>query len=152
MNNQRGLTLIEILASITLLAFVIVTVVLVLQQSTIFSKSNSQKENNVLVARTVMESIKSGLKAGDTINLYGASVSLSNLKLAANATLPVIYVPDSAHPTTRVNVRTLPIRSDTVSVQAKDYHIGDYFRLVEVTTTEVATNRSYSLKAYVEYN
>jgi hypothetical protein len=135
-----------------MLAFVVITVAFVLQQSSLFSKSNSDKENNVLVARTVMENIKSGLKTGDTVTLYGSAVSLSGLKANSNAALPALLIPNSANPKVRVDIRTLPIPSDTVSIRTDAYHIGDYFRLVQVTATEMATNRSYSLKAYVEYN
>lgn len=151
MNNQRGLTLIEVLASITLLAVISLAVIYTLQQSTLFSKKNSDKENSVLIARTVMESIKSGLKSGSSVELYGNTVSLSPLRLTNQSALSALYLPDSIHPKMRIDIRTLPISNDTVSVQSKSYHIANYFRLVEVTATDITTNQAYSLKAYVEY-
>jgi prepilin-type N-terminal cleavage/methylation domain-containing protein len=150
--NQKGFTLIEILATVTMLSILTITVIYVLQQSTVFSKQTNDKENHVLVTRTVMEQIKANLKDGNAIELYGKSVSLAQLKQSQSVSLPSLLLPIDSQPKTRVDIHTLLIPNDAVSVKEHAYHVSDYFRLVEVTTTELSTNRSYSLQAYVEYN
>lgn len=106
----------------------------------------------MLVTRAVMEQIKANLKDGSSIELYGNSVSLVQLKQSPSASLPSLLLPSDGKPKTRVDIHTLSIPNDAVTVKEHAYHVSDYFRLVEVTTTELSTNRSYSLQAYVEYN
>ncbi|MEO3945478.1 type II secretion system protein [Gorillibacterium sp. CAU 1737] len=146
--NQKGITLIEVLVSITILAIAVLAAVYALQQSTAFSKSNEARETNVQVARTVMEEIKAKLKQADpvTVELYDQTIDLTPLKGLESAQLSSITTPRSS---IRIDIEShRPEQS--LSVKGIAYPVGDYFRLIQVTCTKTATGETYSLKAYVE--
>lgn len=153
MRNHRGITLIEVLASVTILAIAVLAMVYILQQSTLFSKQNNDKENNVQVARSVMEEIKINLKPGTPINPFGSSIQISALKGVPVVALPLFY--SSAAQTVRIEVKSLTLpatASNNLNIKGTNYNINTYFRLVQVTCTNVQTSKSYSLQAYVEIN
>ncbi|WP_438434482.1 type II secretion system protein [Gorillibacterium sp. sgz500922] len=148
MTNRKGFTLIEVLASVTILAIVVLAAVFALQQTSVFSKVNHAKETNIQVARTVMEEIKANLKKTDPVQvqLFGQTIALTSLKGTSAVSLPVFYTTDQ---TVKIEVNgTKPAQS--VTVKGTEYPIGDYFRLIQVTCTQVQTGKIYTLKAYVE--
>jgi prepilin-type N-terminal cleavage/methylation domain-containing protein len=150
MNNRKGMTLIEVLASITILALAVIAAVYALQQTSAFSRGNQIKEVNVQVARTVMEEIKANLKksAPVTVLLYGQTVDISGLKAATPAALPEFYSADQA-----VKIAVSGQKpAQSVAVKGASYAVGDYFRLITVICTDVSTGKAYTLQAYVESN
>lgn len=153
MKNQRGYTLIEILASITLLAVAILTITYALQQSSLSTKQNNDKDSNTLVARTVMEEIKTTMKnqSLQSATLYGQTINLNELRQLSTTT---IYSPSTADKKIQIDITStsIPSSASIVTIKGTNYDINNYFRLVQVTSTNVATNKTYTLQAYVEYN
>lgn len=152
MRNRKGITLIEVLASVTILAIALLAIVYMLQQTTLFSKKNIDKENNVQVARTVMEEIKVNLKeATPRIAPFGSTIDLAGLKGNPVVSLASFY--SSSSQAVRIDVKSLtPPASATgnITIKGTAYQISNYFRLIEVTSTNVNSKDSYRLQAYVE--
>ena len=149
MRNRKGITLIEVLASVTILAIALLAIVYMLQQTTLFSKKNIDKENNVQVARTVMEEIKVNLKeATPRIAPFGSTIDLAGLKGSAEVSLTPFY--SSSSQAVKIDVKS-KVPTTSVSIKGTSYPIRDYFRLIQVTCTNVNSNdKPYSLEAYVE--
>lgn len=147
MRNRKGITLVEVLASVTILAIALLAIVYMLQQTTLFSKKNNDRENNVQVARTVMEEIKVKLKENTNIAPFGETIPITDLIAANSVTLPSTF--SSANKTVRIDVNsTVPTTS--IPIKGTSYSIGQFFRLIEVTCTNVNSKDTYSLQAYVE--
>lgn len=160
MRNQKGLTLIEVLGAITLLAVAIMGLIYLLQQTTLFSKQNEKLDRDVIVARAVMEEIKNHLSgSASTLTLYEQSVDLAALRAVplVPPTLPItIYYPNANTQQIKIEIRSIPFpyTSDTITIKGKSYKISDYFRLIQVTSTDQsgrATAQPYTLEGYAQY-
>jgi prepilin-type N-terminal cleavage/methylation domain-containing protein len=151
MRNQKGLTLIEVMGSITILGIAVLAITFILQQSTIHTKSNEKSDEAVVAARNVMEEIKSNLRSSTAqISLYGQAISLYNLRNLSSAT---IYYPDDSNRQYEVQIHSYATSLGTVSLtvsNSKD--LDTIFRRITVTSTELSTSREFELEAIVEYN
>ncbi|WP_058301313.1 type II secretion system protein [Gorillibacterium timonense] len=152
MNNKRGITLIEVLVSIVILAVAVLAISYALQQTSLFSKQNNDKESNLSAARTVMEELKEALKSDSSITLYGQSVDLISLKAATPSPVQTLYLPTSAAPKVKIEIATLPLpeQATNVAIQGTTYNLNEDFRLVQVTATDVQTGQPYVLQAYLD--
>ncbi|GGG23489.1 type IV pilus modification PilV family protein [Paenibacillus abyssi] len=155
MNNQKGLTLIEILGSVTLLAVAVLAITALLQQTSLFAKDNEAIDQSVSISRTVMEEIKRNLASRDSISLFEDGQTLALTELRDNAPaykLPYsIYYPNAADPQFEVKVESDVYNLSDIHFKDQTYQITDYFRLIRVTSINLTTNKSYILEGYAEY-
>lgn len=153
MRNQKGLTLIEVLGSITLLAVAVLGLIYLLQQTTLFSKHNEKLDRNVIVARTVMEEIKANLSGtAPSMTIYGQSVDLTALRSSPAGQAITIYYPDPAARQLKIEIQSLPFQLNPVTIKSASYQISDYFRLIHVTSTDPSgKDHPYTLEGYAQY-
>lgn len=152
MRNQKGITLIEILAAVVVLGIAVVSITFVLQQTTLFSKQNADSDRSIQITRTVLEEIKNKMKTADTIQVYDQTVHLTPIKQSAGAaSLPALYYPNPAKPQYRLDVSSLPITNGQFSSpKGTTVNIADYFRHIQITTTHLSDNRVYRIDTYAE--
>ncbi|MBH5318228.1 prepilin-type N-terminal cleavage/methylation domain-containing protein [Paenibacillus sp. GSMTC-2017] len=147
MNNQKGLSLIEVLGSIVLLGVAILSITFVLQQSTVHTKDNQKQDQSVQITRTVMEEIKHNLRTSYTASIYEQVV---NFKLATNK-IQYPKVNPEYNITIDLSVPTL----NTVTIPKKSgdlkYDLKNIFKHVKVTCTNSITGKQFVLEAFVEY-
>lgn len=150
MKNRKGFTLVEILAGITILAIAVLAFAYLMQQTTWFSKQNDTQETNIQTARAVMEEIKVNLKDGKDITSLETPITIASIKNE----IPPISI-RSEQQSIRIDIQSLPISDnllrDPPKIKGFPIKVEDYFRNIKVTCTNVQTNKSYTLQAYVEY-
>lgn len=151
MTNKRGITLIEVLVSIVILSIAVLSVSYLLQQSSLFSKHNSDRENNVSIVRTVLEEIKASFNK-ETVSVYGQQIQISLLKNSDQSPEQIIYAPNSTSPKVKLVIKTIPLPSQAthISIEGKSYNLNENFRLVQVTGTDIQTSQPYVLQSYLE--
>jgi len=161
MMNQRGLTLTEVLGSTMILAIAVLSVTLLLQQSTLFSKDNQEIDQAVIITRTLMEEIQHQLAVQDNITVFNQPVALSLLKenlpsvSGTSYKYPVdLYYPNSADRQFRFTIESLKIEpeNDTYLVKDKEFNVSKYFLHLKITCTSLKTGKTFELESYVEYN
>lgn len=162
MNNEKGISLVEVLGAIAILSIAILGISFVLQQGALHTKDNEKQGDSVQITRSVMETIKNNLPAGSNATVFGQAVNLAALRGSANQSLPTLYYPDSENPQYELHIQTvnhslgsidLPVGVDTEGNQINQIHqLADLFRLVRITSTEVVSQKTYTLEAYIEYH
>jgi len=149
MRNEKGLTLVEVLGSIILLGVAVLGITFILQQASAHTKANEKTDRSVVLTRNTMEQIKQELRTSQaTITLYGQSLSLQNLR----AMLPVtLYYPDASDPAYTIAITSSHAGLGFANAAEQQVNLDGIFRQITVRTTEAATNKTYELTAYVEY-
>ncbi|OBZ12970.1 prepilin-type N-terminal cleavage/methylation domain-containing protein [Bacillus sp. FJAT-26390] len=149
MRNQKGLTLVEVLGSLVLLAIAVLGITYILQQSTINTKMNEKIDQSVVISRNVMEEIKGNLKSTTpTISIYEQNLSLANIRNLSSAT---IYYPNAADKQYSLRIQSYPGSLETVQLDSVILNPNDYFRRVTIVCEELASAKKYNLEAYIEY-
>jgi prepilin-type N-terminal cleavage/methylation domain-containing protein len=154
MRREQGLTLIEVLAAVVILAVAILVVSMFIQNSSLTSKSTADRDQLLSVTRDVMEEIKyrlSDTSRSETF-VYGQRIDLAALRAAAGEmTLPdSIYYPDVANQRIRIEIRTIAIPDDAVPIGEGTFKVRDYFQHVQVTAMHIQSGKSIELDAYIE--
>jgi prepilin-type N-terminal cleavage/methylation domain-containing protein len=149
MKKDDGLTLIEVLASVVVLAVAIVIITMVLQQTSSSSRSNAVTDRSVQLTRTVLEEMKNNTQT-NTINVLGQDLSIIPLRDNPPQALSFFY-PNAGEQQYRLYVQSLDLQTPKVTLRGKEHDLTKSFRRIRVTCTNLVTNRSYELEALVEY-
>ena len=161
--NDKGLTLIEVLASVAILAVAIMTVTFFFQQTSVFSRDNERVDRSIQITRTVMEELIQHLPDQEIEQLQlftdNQEIDLASIREAAeDKTLTALtpytmWYPTAANATYRLDVHVEPIPAavDYYEVDDRDYWISDYFVTVRIVCENLANNRMFELEAMVEY-
>jgi type II secretory pathway pseudopilin PulG len=122
-NNQKGITLIEVLAAITILMMVILSVSYLFTKSYEHSYKEEKLDVSVNIARTVIEELKKHLKDTQTTTIQISTsnenqpltLDISALRNAVTQTTDAanLFYPSSR--TKRYKFRTLPKRAFILS-------------------------------------
>jgi type II secretory pathway pseudopilin PulG len=150
MRNQKGLTLIEVIGSITLLSIAVLGIIYILQQTTLDSKSNEKTDDAVIAARNVMEEIKSKLKSNllET-SIYGQTISLTQLRNRSSVTL---YYPSLNDRRYEIELHSYATSLGTVPLADNlSSNLDNIFRRVTVTCMDLTSLKKFELEAFVEY-
>lgn len=150
MRNQKGLTLIEVIGSITLLSIAVLSIIYILQQSNLDSKSNEKTDDAVIAARNVMEEIKSKLKSNVLeTSIYGQTISLTQLRNRSSVTL---YYPSLNDRRYEIQLQSYATSLGTVALTDNiNSNLDNIFRRVTVTCMDLTSLKKFELEAYVEY-
>ncbi|KIL36150.1 hypothetical protein SD71_09325 [Cohnella kolymensis] len=149
MKKDDGLTLIEVLASVVVLAVAVLIITMVLQQTSSSSRANAVTDKSVQLTRAVLEEIKNNMQT-NTINVLGQNLSIIPLHDHPPQTLSFFY-PQTSDPQYRLDVQSLDLETPTVTLQGEVHDLTKSFRRIHVTCTNLVTNRSYELEALVDY-
>lgn len=149
MNNQKGLTLVEVLGSIILLGVAVLGITFILQQSSIHTKSNEQLDESITISRNVMEQIKNQLKSNnETLILYEQSLSLEGLRHLASLT---VYYPNSIQREYEINIQSADAALGHAQAADLNLNLDAMFRQITIHTKELSSGKTFELTAYVEY-
>lgn len=155
--NSRGLTLIEVLASATILAFVVLLSSFLFTQGYRNSKTEENRDQSVTIARSIMEEIKIKLPTATAAAIFDntQTINLNAIRNASTATATAASFstnyPTPADGSYSVVVTADPV-TDTVNVEGKSFPLNSYFRKVKVSVTEASFLSKYILESYLEYN
>jgi Tfp pilus assembly protein PilV len=154
--NSRGLTLIEVLASAAILAFVVLLFSLLFTQGYRNSKTEENRDQSVTIARSVMEMIKTNLPSPTaSVSFNGTPINLTAIRNANAATATAAsfntQYPSSTDGTYNIVVTADPV-AESVTVDSKVFPLNQYFRKVKVHVTETTFQSQYTLESYLEYN
>lgn len=154
--NSRGLTLIEVLASAAILAFVVLLFSLLFTQGYRNSKTEENRDQSVTIARSVMEIIKTNLPSPTaSVSFNGTDINLTAIRNANAATATAAsfstQYPSSTDGTYTIVVTADPV-AESVTVDSKVFPLNQYFRKVKVHVTEATFQSEYTLESYLEYN
>ncbi len=154
--NSRGLTLIEVLASAAILAFVVLLFSLLFTQGYRNSKTEENRDQSVTIARSVMEIIKTNLPSPTaSASFNGTPINLTAIRNANAATATVAsfntQYPGSTDGTYTIVVTADPV-AESVTVESNVFPLNQYFRKVKVHVTETTFQSQYTLESYLEYN
>lgn len=171
-SKQDGLTLLEVLAAVTILSFVVMMAYYVFTQNYEFSHKEEQRDVSVNIARAVIEEMRGPFKAGSTtasIQLNhdpsaggGASpLAIDLTRLRDNNTanpLPPMQHVDTEGQTYIITINDLTIGPDK-NIQINDdngnaytFPTADHFALIQVTVVNELFNTKYELQVYLEKN
>jgi len=162
MNNEKGLSLIEVLGSIAILGIAVLGLAFILQQGAAHTKSNERKGNTVQLTRNVMEEIKENIRDQPSVTVFGQSLPLAVLRDHPSASLAPLYYPSQADKQYEFQIKTSSHSLGSISlrngVTAEDnlpvyesYNTSDLFRYVVITCRSLASKDEYELAAYVAY-
>lgn len=153
MNNQRGVTLIEVLGSVTLLAVAILTITYALQQSTVFSKDNEVIDQSVQVTRTVMEELRGQLSdpAKRTISIFDQDVDLDQLREGTVSPI-ILHYPDRANVQYTLSITSAAGGLPAIGSGDDILDLDSRFKQVTIQCDPPGKNKPYELVAYLEYD
>ena len=153
MNNQRGVTLIEVLGSVALLAVAILTITYALQQSTVFSKDNEQIDQSVQITRTVMEELRGHLsdQSRRTVAIYGQDVDLDQLRAGTNSPI-MLYYPDRTHVQYTLSISAATGGLPPVGMGNDALELDSRFKQITIYCEPPGKNKPYELQAYLEFD
>ncbi|WP_020619748.1 type IV pilus modification PilV family protein [Paenibacillus daejeonensis] len=151
MNNQRGVTLIEVLGSVALLAVAILTITYALQQSTVFSKDNEQIDQSVQITRTVMEELRGHLSdpALRTIAIYDQVVDLDQLREGTSSPIK-LYYPDTTQVQYTLSISSASGGLPAVGTGDDTMELDSSFKQITIYCESPGKNKPYELQAYLE--
>lgn len=158
MNNQRGLTLLEVLVAVTILSLVVLSVSYLFTQNYSFSLKEEKRDMNVDIARNVMEELKRSLKntALSQQAIYNQTVNLTLLRNnQPESPAAVLYYPNANDRQYEIRIRDLTIAGQTVPVEdangtTYNFPVQDFFAHIQVEVVHTASNARYTLESYVE--
>lgn len=153
-HNEKGMTLIEVLAAAVILTFIVITFSYLFTQGAKNSKAEEKRDQSVAIARSLMEEIKTHLIYEDTIQFRSQPI---NLKAIREAAAPIkisslsIQYPQDTDETYTVEITADPVSDKTITIEEKIFQLTQYFRLVKIQVTEMQFQTSYTLESYLEY-
>lgn len=157
LNQDKGLTLIEVIASVAVLAIIVLVVIAVLQNSAATSASTNVTDRALENARTILEEIKYKLDSEEPSYHYDEE-QVVDLVALRNPALSVyeqtVYYPSNSDRQYSLTIRSeRPSQSiDPIVGTSASYELSDIFRNISVTVTELRTSREpVTLRALVAY-
>lgn len=156
MNQDKGLTIIEVIASVAVLAVIVLVIVAILQNSSSSSASSNVTDRALQNARTVMEEIKNRLDTTETTFTYlGQTINLTNLRNKTVASYEqTIYYPSDANRQYGILIRSRnPGKTiDPIPGSSGAFNLNDVFREVTIVVTDLQTSRTpVTLQSMVAY-
>lgn len=149
MNNEKGLTLIEILGSIIIIGIIVTTVSFILQQGTMSSHQNKKKFTAVQITQNAIEELISISKDEDitdkdiNVPIFEQSVSLSQ----GEAT---IYYPNAQEQQYKLDIKEIPSAlPPSTTINTKPIEIKQRYPKFLITCTDLSNQRTYSLEFYL---
>ncbi|GBF73376.1 hypothetical protein PA598K_01663 [Paenibacillus sp. 598K] len=152
MANQRGVTLIEVLGSVALLAVAVLTITYALQQTSVFSRDNDGIDRSVQVTRTIMEELRGhlGEPTSRTLELYGQTIDLDLLRINTTAPL-LLYYPGTTEAELTLSIVSADGHLPSISAGDDTLDLDSSFKLITITSEAQGKQRPYTLEAYLEY-
>jgi|GEM_PF-1367616 len=152
MTNQRGITLIEVLGSVALLAVAVLTITYALQQTSVFSRDNDGIDRSVQVTRTVMEELRGHLSdpTASTVDLYGQCLDLELLRTNSTTSLRLDY-PGTAEPELTLSIVSTDGDLPIISAGSDTHDLDSSFKRITITSEPRDKGRPYTLVAYLAY-
>jgi len=152
MRSQKGMSLVEVMATVTVLAVAILAITFLLQTSSSAARDNEAIERSVQVTRTVMEEIKFNLKSNSSVTVYGQSINLNTIRTSEPPYLaPSLFYPSISDKQYKIEIQSLQV-DNKYTIKGDPYQVKNYFRKILVTCVNLKSNHSYELEALVEYN
>jgi len=154
--QEKGLTLIEMLVSVVLLAIGVLVITALLSNSTKSSGNNMMNDQALQSARTVLEEIKGALDGNEAaLTLFGQSLNLAQLRnhTLTNAT-QTIYFPDAGNRQYQIVVESKNPNKEVDPVgSGNPKQLNSIFREIVVTSTKITDLKTtVTLQALVAYN
>ncbi|WP_159883471.1 type IV pilus modification PilV family protein [Paenibacillus puerhi] len=177
--NQKGLTLVEILASLVILSLVILAFTYMYNQLFAASSREQRRDVSVDIARSVMEQVKTSFSTGAaTLNIWfpptSASSTLPNPGADAPQTVTLtflrqtvtapyqaeaVYYPSAADRQYKVQITNVPIPdADNQKYSLGEgntkytLHVADHFSLIQVEVIPTGAGSSYAIQSYLDRN
>ncbi|NHN30731.1 type IV pilus modification PilV family protein [Paenibacillus agricola] len=166
MNNQKGLSLLEVLAAVTILAMVILSISYFFTKNYEYSNREESKDISVNVARNVIEDLKPGLMNGTAVTLFSNSeaahaLALNEIELLRDnqdntftfdyITDPISHLKVAIREINIPNNRTYTITDELNTEIRFPFVMNHYFSHIEVTVTDtLLNNTTYTLQSYLE--
>lgn len=154
--NDKGLTLIEVLAAVVILSFIVLTFSYLFTQGTKNSKTEENRDQSVAIARSLMEEIKMNLTKGGTIQFHSNPINLDMIRNASTVPVPLpaltLAYPQATDGSYKVEITADPVLGQKITVASNDFPLTNYFRLVKIKVTEQQFQSVYVLESYLEYN
>lgn len=158
-HNEKGLTLIELLATMTILSIVVVSVIYVYSNFHHTARQQKQSADAVNVARTVLEELKANLPGNDpTLQLFDQSIDLTALRNLNDSALPqTVQYPDVHSNKYTITIDAFPFSKQIAftneALQDTTLQLGDYFHIIHIQIIDATSHSEiYHLQSYVEYN
>lgn len=159
-HNEKGLSLVELLATITILSIVVISVIYVYSNFHNVARQQKVSSDAVNIARTVLEELKATMPGTDpTLKLFGQQeISLTALRSLDASSLPqTIHYPNSHNSKFKIVIDASPFNKQidftNDALQDTTLQLGNYFRIIQITIRNSASDSEvYNLQSYVEYN
>ncbi|WP_158560477.1 type IV pilus modification PilV family protein [Paenibacillus contaminans] len=160
--SEKGVTLIELLVSIVLVAMIVLSVSYLFTKLYENSYREEKKDVSVNIARTIMEELKQKLRTTEgSIVVYGQQVSIASLRTnpapgtAALPSPPVIAYPSASDKQYEIAISAMPFDEQTYPItDAKNksytFKLGEFFSLIQVEVKQLSMNTSYKVQSYIE--
>ena len=145
MNQDKGLTILEAIASVAVLSILILVIVAVLQNSSATSSSTNVTDRALQNARTVMEEIKNRLDTSESAFTYlNQTINLASLRdRTVASTQQTVYFPNVSNKQYSIAIQSMTpnLLVDPIAGQSNKYNLNDVFRKITVTVTELKSSR-----------
>lgn len=156
--NEKGLTLVELLATITIISVIVISIIYVFSNFQNTARQQKVHSDAVNVARAVLEEIKWALPRDGlaTTTLFDDGQILELTPFRDVSTQPYeynqLFYPSDNNRKFQIAIKTINFSK---KIQHKDVslQIENYFRNIQIEITDLVTNKLiYTLQSYVEYN
>lgn len=176
LNNQRGLSLVEILGAIVIIGIILTMLGTIVVQASRNTRDNEMSDRAVNLSRNFAEELKYTIRnlkvqqlaipAAQMLRIADIDaevpVSVPLLALWNTGHKEIIAIPNAANPQYTIEVELFHVASDgsitipnprPTSGSPSSISIDPYsgFRKAVITTTSTVTGKSYSLEALIDY-
>jgi prepilin-type N-terminal cleavage/methylation domain-containing protein len=161
LKNNRGMTLLEVLASVLIIGLIIVAVSYLFTTGYANSIKEQDKDVSVQIARAVLEEIKHNLKTTrESASYQSQIIDLNPLRVSINTgetVLPALYYPSQADKQYTILVKNMGYEDRTYQFKGSNdknysFSVKPFFSLIEVEVKREATSTMYKLQSYMEKN
>lgn len=156
--NEKGLSLVELLATITIVSIIVVSIIYVFTQFQHSARQQKTLTDAVNMSRTVLEELKWGLPKHEiaAVTLFEDNQTLDLAPFRDPAMQPYeyseLYYPSSSKRHYQIHIKTINF-SKTMQHNHITLHIENYFRNIEISVIDMLNGSVvYTLQSYVEYN
>jgi prepilin-type N-terminal cleavage/methylation domain-containing protein len=163
LSNEKGLSLLEVLAAVTILAVVIISFSMLITKNYEFSSKEEKRDISVNLARTVIEEIKDPLKSSgatmiNSILLYeNQAIDIAALRntVTADTLVSRIFYPSDIDRQFEVRINNKHYDNNILTLTGTNnvnynFTVNDFFSLVEVEVVNLNLDTNYSLQSYLE--
>lgn len=157
--NEKGLTLVELLATITIVSVVVISIIYVFTNFQNTARQQKAHSDAVNAARTVLEELKWALprEGLTTTTLFDDEQPLDLTPFRDDVTQPYVYnqlyYPSDSHRKFQITIKTIDFSKQLQYSDDVTIPIENYFRNIHIEITDLVTKEIiYTLQSYVEYN